>query len=136
MIEEILQAQKTRGAENLSPTNCALSSIPSHSPQNGDEGNLDRSQREKIHFQFSLCSEFFIFRADSLSISLCSQIVKSDHFQCLTPPKIDQMDLISKILPPPPKSARSFQISKFPQSTNLPPCSQKTAADFCFSCNI
>ena len=68
MIEEILQAQKTSGPEKLSPKNCALSSIPSRSPQNGDEGNLDRSWREKIHFQFSLCSEIFIFRADSFSI--------------------------------------------------------------------
>ena len=131
-----MQAQKTSGAENLSSKNCALSSIPSRSPQNGDEGNLDRSKREKIHFQFSLCSEIFIFGADLFSISLCSQIVKSDHFQCLTPPQIAQIGLISQILPPPPKSARSFQISKFSPSTNLPRSSQKTSKDFCFSCNI
>ena len=97
--------------------------------------SIDHGGRRFI-FNFPFVPKFSFSEQIHFQFSLCSQIVKSDHFQCLTPPQIAQIGLISQILPPPPKSARSFQISKFSPSTNLPRSSQKTSKDFCFSCNI
>ena len=136
MVEEVFASSKDKRSRKFIPQKlCTLIHSISFTPK-----RRRRQSRSIIEWEdsFSIFPLFRNFNFQSRFIFNFPLFPNCEErpLSMLTPPQIDQIGLISKISPPPPKSARSFQISKFSPSTNLPSSSQKTAADFCFSCNI